>query len=65
MTGRAEIRVVGRSGMFVAESCRIDGPWVHVEGRWRVRLAAGIDWGASGCYTWPVAAVAEIRWQVA
>lgn len=65
MTGAAEIRVAGRHGMFVADACNVDGPWIHAEGRWRTRGGSNnteLRWGEPAAYSWPVAQVVEIRW---
>jgi hypothetical protein len=66
MTGAAEIRVAGHPGeMFVADSCTVEGPWLHAEGRWRTRVGANhadLRWSDPTSYTWQSAAVLEIRW---
>lgn len=63
MTGPAEIRLKGRSGMFVADRCQITGNWIHAEGRWRTRLASGLGWSEPRAYTWTNRIVEEVRWQ--
>lgn len=62
MTGRAEIRLSGRDGVFVADEARVDPPFVHATGRWRRRLATGESWGSSRSYTWSSTTVVQIRW---
>lgn len=65
MSRAAEIRVVGHGEMFVADTCRVEGPWVHADGRWRTRFGANhneVRWSEPRAYTWPAGEVAEIRW---
>lgn len=66
MSGAAEIRVAGRGEMFIADVCRIEGPWLHAEGRWRTKVGGNhtaIGWSEPKSYTWPVSTLVEIRWQ--
>lgn len=67
MTGTAEIRVAGHgSEMFVADTCTVEGPWLHAQGRWRTRVGANyadLRWSKPTSYTWPVAEVLEVRWR--
>ncbi len=63
MTGRAELRIAGRRGVFIAEQCEVTCPWVHVTGRWRWR--AGEDereYGRLESRSWPSRQVRSIRW---
>jgi len=66
MTGRAEIRLAGRGGVFVADGCEIAGPFVHATGRWRWRTGANcaeLRYSEPITRTWPAHEVREIRWQ--
>ena len=68
MTGAAEVRISGRGGLFVADAATIDGPWLHVSGRWRTRAGANhseLRYSDEAAYTWPASEVAEIRWREA
>ena len=65
MSGAAEIRIGGRVGIFVADTCTVDGSWLHVEGRWRTRGGANnaeLRWSEPAAYSWPVSEVVEVRW---
>ncbi|MEA2190751.1 MAG: hypothetical protein QOI73_872 [Solirubrobacteraceae bacterium] len=67
MTGPAEIRVAGHTGMFDADSCTVDGTWLHAEGRWRRQVlsegAPELHWSEPRTYSWRAAEVVEVRWQ--
>ena len=65
MTPVAEIRLSGRSGVFVATAARLDGVLLHAEGRWRRRGGANngnVRFSDERAYSWPVAAVQQVRW---
>lgn len=65
MTGAAELRIAGRPGVFLAETCRVEGAVVHVRGRWRYRVGANhadFRYGELVSYSWPLGRCREIRW---
>lgn len=60
---RAEVRIAGRRGVFIAERCEVTGPWVHVTGRWRTRKGGhGFYWSEERSYTWPPRQVLSVRY---
>jgi hypothetical protein len=64
----AEIRLRGARGVFVATTCQLEPSFVHVTGRWRRRVGLNHSeesWSDPRVYTWPSAAVAQIKWMVA
>ncbi len=65
MIGRAEVRITGRRGVFIAEKCEVTGQWVHVTGRWRRRTGlnyAECEYGRVESRSWPARQVHSIRW---
>jgi len=61
----AEIRVSGHGGVFVAETCCVEGGLVHAEGRWRERMGANyakVRLSDRRRYSWPQRRLTEIRW---
>lgn len=65
MTATAELRIDSRRGVFVADECEIDGPWVHAAGRWRWHTGANyaeVRHSTPQSWTWPAREVREIRW---
>lgn len=65
MTGRADIVLADRRGIFAAEHCEISGNLIHAEGRWRTRTGANyatITYSEPRRYTWPLRSIKEVRW---
>ena len=65
MTGRADIVLADRRGIFEADQCEISANWIHAEGRWRTRTGANystISYSEPRRYTWPHRSIAEVRW---
>lgn len=65
MTGSAVVIVADRHGVFVAETCRVDGAMVHVHGRWRTRTGQNdheFRYSDFASYSFPAGRCMEIRW---
>jgi len=62
----AEVTLRGREGVFVADSCELDGSWVHLRGRLRRMVGAGFTeprFYARQELTVPGREVVRIEWQ--
>lgn len=68
MTGPAEIRVRGETGIFVAGSCEVLGGLVTATGQRRYLVGANYSetsYGPRETVSWPVRRVDRIKWLVA
>jgi hypothetical protein len=54
--------IVLRDGKVYEGDVEVRGPWVHLEGRRRIREHSAISYRAPGAKTWPYARLVEIRW---
>jgi len=65
VTRPAEILVVDRHGVFIADEAEIDGGWLHAEGRWRTRGGPNnerLTYSERRSYTFACHTVRRIRW---
>lgn len=65
MSGSAEIRLVDRPGVFIADTCRLENGVIHACGRFRRRTGANhavLSYGPEQRYSWPLHQTTEILW---
>lgn len=68
MIRAAEVTLRNREGVFVADSCELDGSWVHLQGR--VRRMTGANFAEARFHarqelTVPAREVIRIEWEQA